>query len=329
MNYGLKILLDNATTLAERKEILSLTEADAANINNNIVSKLFKSAMEKSYIDFDDIPATKGDITKYKGYKEMVESLSLMRKVAEQSHQKVLELDIVEKSISNIISHRSQFEAGFKLGKDFVMLQYNTLVAACVVATSSIIASYMDFARRVDEIEFKLVNTKTTAGKLCITELERFNTSVHKGDFGKAIGSIIRSNNPRAVGESSVAVIATGVVVGILAAIAGIRLLVHYFYYSRMKISEYLKLQAMFLELNRNNLKANANGMSPAKRDKIIANQQDLINKLTILSDKIKVNSTITDKKVQTEVKKEESGWKLRDIKSDSVSYDNNGVQLL
>jgi hypothetical protein len=237
-------------------------------------------------------------------------------------------LDIVEKAISNIVAYRAQFETGIKLNKDFIVLEYNALVAACVISTSSIIASYMDYAKRIDTIEFKIINTKSNPGSLCIENLERFNKSVASGEFSKAINAIVKSDNMRAVGESVVAV-TTGIILGIIGIVGGLRYLVHFFYYSRMKLSEYLKIQAMFLELNRNNLKANANGLPAEKRNKIIDKQQSLINKLLSLSDKIKVNSTMTEKKVKVEGKREESGWKFEDVKSDSVSHDTTGIQLL
>lgn len=328
MNYALNILLENASSFSERKEILALTESEASNINNNMVAKLFKSAIDKSHVDFDDIPASKGDITKYTGYTQMVECLSLVRQIADQNGHKLTELDIVEKAISNIIAYRAQFEAGIKLNKDFVILQYNTLVAACVVGTSAIISSYMDYAKRVDAIEFKIINSKLSSGNLCIASLDSFNKSVASGEFSKAINAVVKSDNMRAVGESVVTITAT-IIVGLIGLLAISRHLVHYFYYSRMKISEYLKMQAMFLELNRNNLKANSNGLPAEKRNKIIDNQQSLIDKLLKLSDKIKVNSTMTERKVKVEEKKEESGWKFADVKSDSVSHDSNGIQLL
>ena len=328
MNPALNILLENANSFTERKQILSLTEAETEKINNNMISKLFKSAIDKSYIDFDDIPNSKGDITKYSGFTDMMDCLNIIEKTADQNHQKINELNIVNKAISNIIAYRTQFELGFKLNKDFIILEYNTLVAACVAGTSAIIASYMDYAKRVDQIEFKIINSKVSVGDLCIKELDRFNKTVASGDFSKVINTVNKSDNARAVGEG-VVVTASLIISGVVALVISLRMLVHYFYYSRMKIADYLRMQAMFLELNKNNLKANANGLSAEKRNKIIDKQQALINKLLSLADKIKVNSVMTEKKVNVEKKKEESGWKFNDVKQDALSKDETGIQLL
>lgn len=328
MNSAIKILYENATTFAERNAIAALTEAESNHISDTMITKLFQSVIDKSHVDFDNIPVSKGDITKYSGYTQMMECLGLVRQIADQNNHKIPELGIVEKAVSNIVAYRSSFELGFKLNKDFIILQYNGLVAACVAATSSIIASYMDYAKRIDTVEFKIINSKTSIGNICISQLDTFNTSVAKGEFAKVISMVNKSDNKRAVGES-VVVTTFAITAGIIGLIGLLRLLIHYFYYSRMKLAEYLEIQAMFLELNKNNLKAQANGLPAAKRNEVIKKQQKLIDNLHKMADKIKVNSVMTEKKVTTEIKKENSGWKFEDVKSTSTLQDDNGVELL
>ena len=95
-----------------------------------------------------------------------------------------------------------------------------------------------------------------------------------------------------------------------------------------MKLSDYLKLQATFLELNKNNVEANS-GIPVKKRNEILKKQEKLSEKLRAMADKIKVDGVATTNTVNAEIKKENSGWKIRDVESDAASSDSNGYQLL
>ena len=325
MNEALNILVENTTTFSERNKIYALTEAEANKISNDLITNLYKSALSKSHIDFDDIPDSKGDITKYSGYKSMVESLRNIRALQEKSNVAIRELDIIEKAISNIIAYRGSFEKGFGLGKDYIILQYNTLVACCVEATSLLISSYVDYVRRVDKIEFSLVNSKFNIGSICVTNLEKFNRSVANGEFVKITNTIIKTGSE---GLTGAAIIPIAIIAGVATSVIAIRELIFYFYYSKSKLSDYLKLQAMFLEMNKNNVEANTN-IPASKRNEILKKQDDLSKKLTVAADKLKVNDTTTMSKVKVELKKETSGWTLDDTVKSVAGKDPTGFQLL
>ena len=328
-NTVMDILVENATSLAERKRIFALTESEQLKVNNEMVAKLFNSALQKSHVDFDDIPMSKGDVTKYSGYKSMTSSLEQLRQIAISSNIKIREIDIIETALSNIVSYRNIFEAGFKLGKDFIILQYNALVSACVIGTSSLIASYVDYVKRIDKVEFKIINTKISAGNVCINSLETFNKSVASGEFSKVTNSVIKSGVVESVSASAAIGIGIGIIGGAIVLVSLIRQLIFYFHFSKQKLSDYLELQATFLEMNKNNLKANSVGMSPDKRNAVMKKQDNLIRKLRSLSDKLKIDIKISETKSVNEMKKENSTWKFDDVKSDSISQDTNGFQLI
>jgi len=321
------ILLENCKSFSERRELFALSEADMNSVNNNMVSRLFKSAIEKSHIDYDDIPKSKGDITKYDGYKSMVESLGLLRQIALKSSYKIPEIDIVERALDNIVGYRNLFERGIKLNKDYVVLQYNTLVMSCVIATSSLISSYVDFIKKIDTIEFTITNPKSNPGKICIDNLAKFNKSVASGDFSKVMNNVI-TNDSKPVNES-VTVIAATVIMGAILGVTFMRDIVFYVYYSRVKIAEYLRVQALFLELNKNTINSNSYNASADKKEKIIKKQSELITKLKSIADKIDVSDRLATNNMKVEIKKENSGWKLDDVKSDIASKDSNGFQLI
>lgn len=324
MDYTLKVLLENGKDYNEKNEIRALESSEKIKLDNVMISNLYKSAIEKSYIDFDDIPDSKGDITKYKGYNTMMETISTIETLASKNNVKIAEIEVIRTAISNLIAYKNLYMNGFSLRKSFVELQYNAIVMACVESTSSLIASYMDYLKRVDVIEFKIVKTKTNSGSHCIDILKQYNDSVKSGDYQKLLTGIV-NNKEAFVGMETITL---GVVIAgaALSIVPLLRELIFYFYYTRMKASEYLKLQAMMLELNKNHIESL--NVNPKKKKEILKNQEQIMNKMLKLSEKIKVTQKLATTKSMQEVKKEEKNWSLDNLKHEVVKTDSTFTLL-
>ena len=322
--YAIDLLLENATSFKEKAEIHALTESEVKQINNSMITNLYKSAMDKGYVNFDEIPDTKGDITKFSGYDNLLGSINLLKELSGRTNIKIKEVAIVETALMNIRTYKGQFERGFALNHGFVKMQYNSLVYACLESTSQLISSYVDFVKRVDRTEFTLIRGKGNAGALCIKNLEHFNESVKKGDFNKVMQHLLQNGRENFLGGSGVLTGAVAITILTASIIPIMRELVYYFYHSRMVVSEYLQHQAMFLEMNRVNVESSS---LPAKeRNIIIKKQTGYVKKLNKLSEKIKVNGVITNKTANDELKKENKEWTLDNIRQDEA---NSGFALL
>ena len=101
-----KILLRNATSFKDRNTIIAMEAAEEERVDNVMVAKLYELAISKANIDFDDIPSSKGDITKYVGYNTMVDSLNLVKDLAKQQNVKIKEIEIVETAVNNIVTYK-------------------------------------------------------------------------------------------------------------------------------------------------------------------------------------------------------------------------------
>lgn len=325
-NEVIRILKENASTFKEKYEIRSLMESEMKAINNIMIGKLYSSALDKSHVDFDDIPESKGDITKYHGYKQMVEVLQLIDDISKQNNHKIDDVQIVQDAIRNITAYREQFEKGFRLDKEFIILQYNVLVYACVEATSGIISSYVDFVKRPDVVEFTIIKGPTRGTSLAIKNLNKFNLSVKKGDFQKVINSVIQSGKESFIGTSAM-VIPAMVIAGLVAIVPITRELIFAYYYSRMKVSDYLKQQATLLEINRQSIEATS--MPAREKNAVIKKQADRIKQLNHLSEKIKVDRVMADNKASINLQNENRSFTVGEMKSQAASVDNNGFQLL
>lgn len=315
-------LLENATTYAQKKEIYALSEADVAAAGNGLISKLYRSAIDKSFIDFDEIPQSKGDITKYSGYADMVQSLNIVDTIARKSNIKIAELETVNKAISNVIALRDVFTKGYSLNKDFLILQYNTIVAACIEATSCIIASFVEFTKRVDAFEFTLVGGRLDHGANAVKNLETFNKTVASGEYSKIAHIVLKTDAAKGLITESAVVITAAVISTIVVLVVMMREIVFRFFYNKMKLSEYLKLQAMFLEMNKSTVESKSSNLSPDKKKKVVKKQAELAAKLMKWSDKLKVENTMAVTKASSELKKDNATMTLDSVK-DSGRMDN------
>lgn len=323
--YAIDLLLENCTSFREKAEIHALTESEVKQINNAMITNLYKKALDKAYMNFDEIPESRGDITTYEGYDNMIGSINLLKELSNKGNMKIKELEILETAVMNIRTYKNHFERGFALGHEFVMLQYNTLTAACIESTSALISAYVDFVKKVDKTEFKIIKGKGLQGHLAIKNLELFNNSVKKGDFNKMMTHLLQSERENFVGSSvGAGVLVAGMIT--LSIIPLIRELIYYYYYSRMVISEYLQHQVMFLEMNRVNVESSS---LPAKeRNVIIKKQAEYIKTLNKVSDKIKVNSTMAGKQATSAIKSENKEWTLDNVKQ-ATSNDEVGFALI
>jgi hypothetical protein len=325
MNKLINILLENSSSFLERNTIYALSENDQAMVNTSLINKLYNVTLQKAHVDFEDIPNSKGDISKYSGYKSILETLDIIKGLAKSSNVKINEVDIIEDAVNNIVVHRDLFFKGFKLEKDFVILLYNSLVAACVEATSLLISSYIDFIKRPDKVEFNLIKLSMGPNALTLDNLASFNASVKSGDFSKVLNYVITTGKQNFLGPDIIAALVIG---GLVLIIPILRELIFYFYYTRMKLSDYMKQQSMLLELNKNMIQSNT-ALTPNQKKEILTKQIDRINFLNNISDKIKVDNTMTQSKSIDDIKNENKSWSLDSITPSSSATVGTGVQLL
>lgn len=325
MDKVFNILMENSKSFADRKKLNSLTPNERNSISNVMISNLYKAAIDKSHIDFGDIPRSKGSLRKYEGYKQMESTISILTEMMDVHKIQIPELEIVTDAVNNIIRFEDAFEKGFALNKEFIILQYNTLVYACIQALSLIVSSYVDFIKKPSTIEFVMVN-ESMGAKLLLDNLDEFNKSVKGGDFAKAMNAVINTGKEGFVGIEAVAITAA-----ILAAIVLIvpitRELIFYYYNSRMKVSDYLNQQALLLEIHKNNIN-NSTRFSPAKKSKILKEQEKRIQQLNKMSDAIKINSMASEGKANKEIKDQNKKWNVDSVQNQSAN-DSIGFKML
>jgi hypothetical protein len=112
---------------------------------------------------------------------------------------------------------------------------------------------------------------------------------------------------------------AAGVAAGVVSAVAIARTLVFKYYDGRMSLADKLQQQSLALEINKFSL--DAKNMDAQQRNKILNKQKAVIDKLERLSDKITVDSQISDNKANGEIKSENKGYTLNSVSGNSDDY--------
>ena len=299
-----------ASSEEDKKYMKSMSKDDINQINGTLLQNLYKSVIDRKNIDFGDIPDSAGDIEKMKYYANTVECLDTLEKLYRQHNIEEPTLVTIRTAISNMKKYRPQFQDGFRRKHDFIMLTYNSLAMSIIDATSFLIASFMDYVVSPNNAYAVGKNANNSRGRVVTSSLEKFNSMSNNNQFGDALEYMLMEQRKNFAGET---VVVTGAIIMILLSIVPIiRELIFFYYHSRVRLSDYLNMQADFLEMNK--LAVQASEKSPAERKAIIKKQDDVIKKLRRKADKLQINDVDTNDVVKKEQKNEDSLWSLGNI---------------
>lgn len=273
------------------------------------IQDLYRSVLNKSHIDFGDIPKSAGDITAYSGYPQMKSVLDSIEQLCKnQLNSNVMQyVSIIRKAITNLVLLSPEYKRGYATKTEYTMAEYQIYVYMCVEATTSILYGFVDYSKQVDNGSFKitLVNTKTRANILYIDILRNFNAVMSKNVDGYR--KVLREFNNK--GKNNFIGIETLVGIGAVAAllysiVPVTRRAIYLIYKVRNDLSMSLDAQAKFLEMNASCLEANA-VMDAKKKQKVVEKQKKMVSTLRKISDKLRINSVKAAASSQQEMNKD------------------------
>lgn len=314
-----------ASSIEDRKYINMLTESEKLEVNGTLIQNLYSSVLSRNTIDFGDIPDSMGDIEKVKYYDTTFECLTILKGASDSTDYIKTSVSDVLTCISNMKGLKSLFNTGFRIRHSFIEIMYNSMVMAIIDATSMLISDYVTYCMGSDGRNSVSIDKKR--GNVCLDNIRKFNKMYAKGDVGKSLNYMISEYKKSALGT---ALVVTSVIIGVLLAIVPlIRELVYFFYNSKVKLANYLELEAKFLELNKSVVQSSSKSASEKK--KILQNQSKTIMELHRLSDKLRVTNEDTQIKMAKEISDDNSGYSLNHIEhqmantklnsSDNISF--------
>ena len=294
------ILMDGSDDGYTFQEVQTILEDANSPVAQKLQEKLFQYVIEKGHIDFGDIAKSAGDIKSYVGYKNMVDTLDVLNKLAieERSNDVLKYVKVVQDAISNIAALTQTYTKGFRVKSDYVMIEYNSMVYTCVEATSSLLYEFVDYVKRPDMVTFKITlkNTKMRANLFYIEQLVKFNNINDKMliEHRKMLETMC-DKNKEYIGEAANFIVGMAAIAAIpiiaRALLAIIRGIISVYHKVKGKISDALEMQALFLEMNKSCIEAN-DSLTIDKKKSILAKQEKLKKIFLHYADKFKVRTS-------------------------------------
>ena len=313
-----------------RAFVLSLNEAEQASVLTALTSRLYDNIVSKvDDIDYGEIPSTKGDIQKLSNYEKLRDCVSILRDILKEYKQNTSPIDDIALAIVNVESNKSLFMRAFMSDAELPIVFYNNIVLNIIGSVSYMISTCIEFIKTPNQDSFKMTLDKVALNKtknnMMYVNLQKFNKSISNGSFHKSMEFIIKMKSTNAHNEA--AAIAGGVLtviagVGILiASIYLLREMVFLFYYSKMRISEFLEIQADLLQMNAYNLENDAT-MDEERKSYIVASQMRIVSMLRKLSNKFAIDNKKAEIDAENEITKENNNKpKPGDVSTGSVLF--------
>lgn len=299
-----------------RKAILHLNEAEQGGVLTALTSKLYDNIVSKvDDIDYGDIPATKGDITELPNYQKLEECTSLLRDILKEYKQDTGPIDEIATAISNVSTRKSTFEKAFKYNVELPTIMYNNVVLTIISAVSYMIATTIEFMKTPNRDSFQITLDKVayakTKNNMLYQNLKKFNKCCKNGDFDKAMDHVIKHRVDKLVeqnlGEAAATIgaisVAGAVALGVLVVlniIPILREMVFFFYYSRMRVSDFFDIQADLLQMNAYNVENNS-AKTNEDKERIVSKQLKIVELFRKIANKI----SFTGRKAEVESTKE------------------------
>ena len=319
-----------------RKALLALNEADQNTVLVALTSKLYDSIVNKvNEIDFGDIPNTKGDITKLPNYEKIRECISIIRDILVEYKEDTAPVDEVSNALSHISTRKEMFERAFRTDAELPIITYNSIVLAIVNSVSYMIATSIEFIKTPNQDTFKIVLDKVGYARskhsLLYNNLKRFNKCCESSEFDKAMEHVIQQRiDNKAMREGAISTTVAGVLgasavtIAIVAIIANIipilRELVFFFYYTRMRVSDFFDIQADLLQMNAHNLDTSSDRTD---KDRVVSKQLKVVEMFRKIANKISFTGRKAEVNAEKEITASSKKMKLGDVVDempDSVS---------
>ena len=309
------------------KMLYNLTESEKINITDKMVVALYKSAMNKyNGIDFEYIPNAKGDITKLKNYDTLMQSIETLDNIQTQFNTKLNELQIIKESIRILQAYKKEFCLCFIQDNQFGQAIFNTIVMSIIYGVDMCINTTISFITTPkSDLNNLMANQRKykNESSILFDNMQKINDAANSGKLKDLFDKLLTKNNfLGSVTASTVIGIAVISLVGMAVLIIAIRELIYFFFNSRLKLADYFRKQAKFLELNIAELKSVNAPQTIANKDEVIKKQQKKVDQLLKLADKFEMEFVKQQRDAEKELSK-------KITPDEAINNDINDISLV
>lgn len=257
------------------------------------------------------IADTKGDFSKHPYFETQGEKPAIATIFTKSNHATVKEMGKQILLISSFLQrHKSDFMKGIHAGCPACLSLYTTFVLNCVVGTSYAI---------MIESDRKITPLCKTGVEALAKSAELINSHNAEKVFEKDIqlteglGDILM----KAVTQVNKFKMVGIVGLALLAFFMLGKYIVFAIYKSRVKLSDYLAQQALYLQLNAENVKNNSN-LTKEEKELILAKQKKTAELLLKYSDKLAIDGVKSNRQAETDNKRDTKAI-IEDSKDDAI----------
>lgn len=326
-NPKLSAILNEHMDITDREtriSLISLDEAGQEAVLTSLTSRLYDHIVAKvDDIDYGDIPNTKGDITKLPDYEKITECVSLLRDILKEYKQDTAPIDEIATAIGNISTRKQLFERAFEYDVELPIIIYNNTVLGIVGAISHMISTCIEFIKTPNSDSFQITLDKMAYMKsknnMLYNTIKRFNKSCANGELDKAIEHVTTYRVDKLSEAATVGAVAGIIglsVAAVLAVVLIIKGFIFYFYYARVRVSDFFDIQADLLQMNAHNLEANGT-KSEEEKERIISKQLKIIELFRKASNKISYVNKRAEVQAEREITATSRKMKISDVDSD------------
>lgn len=313
-----------ASSAADRKYMRSASKDEIHQVNGTLINSLYKSTVERNACDFGDITKSNGDIKKVKAYEPTVKCLDILDELFVANGIQESRTATIRKAIKNCERYTPQFEMGFRMKQDLVILLYNTTVMAIIDSTSMMIATYMDYIIGPDQEKYTPTGRfDKNRGEVSLENLTKFNTLADNGQLRDAIDKSLAGSRSNFTGAEVALVLAA-----IMAIVPLTRELIFFYNRQKLKLSDYLDQEVQFLEMHELAIKSSRTKSSAEKRE-ILEKQRKVAMKLRRFRDKLLIQNESAEDSMRKEVKRDNSLYTLQNIEKASAQSKLDGTGSL
>lgn len=236
-----------------------------------------------------DILESKGDISKVK---RIDTTLKLLKVLAKDKHNSTVSRRAGQllRLYDNVLSMKASFMLGYQrkgsLTGSFVWGTYVIYVTYIVVCTSHLCAMHAGVMKNES---------------YAIKNLDEQIKAFYDGSIQKWCDFFLKKKQNDFVKEEAALVITVVLLGTIITAALFLRVLVFYFYYTRMQLSDYFNQQSDYFNLHASEIRKS--GMDSAQKDAVLKAQKTWADRFAMLSDAIVVDDLKASRKTVDMVK--------------------------
>jgi len=295
-----------------------LNEATQDKLNKDLVNKIFKSTKNKYLsLDYFGIEATKGDITTFKYYSYIVDSIKyieiIYNKDPSNSPNEILWL---QRTLDILTKNKQHWKQAFITKNELLCMLYTNITANLITCLSKTVTISMDYVKDNSSKTFTEVfkGKKALAKDVSFKNLKRILDLDSKGDLNKLFKNVEKTKvftedsnilNEELEGLGIIILAVIGVVIAI-------RWIVFYYYRIRTMWSEHILALAYFLEQHANKMKSDGD-----MGEDVYNKQIEKVAKLKRLGEKISAKDKNAEKEIEKDIDQDDKNNQMSNDETD------------